>query len=221
MSQLSCSQITFSYSRSSPPVFDGNSFNFNAGINLVKGYSGCGKTTLLKIIAGYLRIDSGKISTPSGNSPLSAEYQRQEMSFLFQQLNLLPLASVKRNLEIAGEMAGLEHALIRERSNYWSEKLGLSPLEHRKASHLSGGQQQRAAIARALMKDAQVLLLDEPTSGLDDLNTRLIINALQDMTQCSCICVICSHDSRLEEVAHEVTDFNCFLPVERHLLALA
>jgi ABC-type multidrug transport system ATPase subunit len=221
MKQLTCSRIRFSYSRNTSPVFDGNSFSFNPGINLVKGYSGCGKTTLLKIMAGYLRPHSGEISTPSGKSPLSTDYQRKEMSFLFQQLNLLPLASVQRNLEIAGELAGLEHRIIKERSKYWIDKLGLRPLAHRKASHLSGGQQQRAAIARTLIKDAQVLLLDEPTSGLDDLNTRLIINALLDTTNSSCICVVCSHDSRLEEIAHEITDFNCFLPVERHLLALA
>ena len=221
MKELGCDEIVFSYSRKGTPVFDGGSFRFGVGINLLKGYSGCGKTTLLKILAGYLKAQSGTVFTPSGRSPLSAEYQRQEMSFLFQQLNLLPLASVQRNLELAGELAGLKHSLIRERSSYWIEKLGLGPLAHRKAKQLSGGQQQRAAIARALMKDAQVLLLDEPTSGLDDLNTQLIINALSEMVEHECICVICTHDSRLEELAHETTDFNCFLPVERHLLALA
>jgi ABC-type lipoprotein export system ATPase subunit len=221
MKTLSCSDIVFSYSRKAPPVFDGNSFCFGQGINLLKGYSGCGKTTLLKIFAGYLKPRSGSVATPSGHHPFSAVFQRQEMSFLFQQLNLLPLASVQRNLELAGELAGLRHGLIRERSTYWIEKLGLGPLAQRKAKNLSGGQQQRAAIARALMKNAQVLLLDEPTSGLDDLNTRLIIKALEEMVERDCICVICTHDSRLEELPHEVTDFNRFLPVERHLLALA
>ena len=221
MKTLGCSEIVFSYSRNSPPVFDGQSFSFGQGINLLKGYSGCGKTTLIKIFAGYLHAQSGTVHTPSGHSPFSTEYQRLEMSFLFQQFNLLPLASVQRNLELAGELAGLKHARIKERSTYWIEKLGLSPLRHRKAKNLSGGQQQRAAIARTLMKDAQVLLLDEPTSGLDDLNARLIIKALEEMVGRDCICIICTHDSRLEELPHEVTDFNCFLPVERHLLALA
>jgi len=221
MNALGCNDIMFSYSRKAETVFSGESFRFKTGINFLKGYSGCGKTTLLKILAGYLTPSSGSVFTPSGHPPFSTEYQRQEMSFLFQQLNLLPLASVQRNLELAGELAGLKHSLIRERSKYWIEKLGLKPLKHRKANQLSGGQQQRAAIARALMKNAQVLLLDEPTSGLDDLNTRLIINALSEMVNRECICVICTHDHRLEELAHETTDFNCFLPVERHLLALA
>ncbi len=221
MKELCCNNIVFSYSRNASPVFNGNSFRFGQGINLLKGYSGCGKTTLLKIFAGYLKASSGTISTPSGRHPSTARYQRQEMSFLFQKLNLLPLASVQRNLELAGELAGLKHSVIRKRANFWIEKLGLAPLAHRKAKNLSGGQQQRAAIARALIKDAQVLLLDEPTSGLDDMNTRLIIKALEEVMQGDCICVICTHDSRLEGLSHEVTDFNCFLPTERHLLALA
>ncbi len=221
MKELCCDNIVFSYSRNALPVFNGNSFRFGQGINLLKGYSGCGKTTLLKIFAGYLQASSGTVSTPSGRHPAAAQYQRQEMSFLFQKLNLLPLASVQRNLELAGELAGMKPSVIQERSKYWIEKLGLAPLAHRKAYSLSGGQQQRAAIARALMKDAQVLLLDEPTSGLDDLNTRLIIKALKEVVVRDCICVICTHDNRLEGLPHEVTDFNCFLPAERHLLALA
>jgi ABC-type multidrug transport system ATPase subunit len=221
MKTLECHQISFAYSRTSPAVFENQSFCLRQGINLLKGYSGCGKTTLLKLLAGYLHPQHGTVDTPSGHPPCSAEYQRQEMSFLFQQFNLLPLASVQRNLELAGELAGLKHELIKKRSSYWIEKLGLSPLRHRKARNLSGGQQQRAAIARTLMKNAQVLLLDEPTSGLDDLNTRLIINALKEMVGRDCICIICTHDIRLDELPHEVTDFNCFLPVERHLLALA
>lgn len=221
MKTLGCHEMSFTYSRRSPPVFEKQSFSFGQGINLLKGYSGCGKTTLLKILAGYLRPQAGTVATPSGHPACSVGYQRVEMSFLFQQFNLLPLASVQRNLELAGELAGLKHSLIKERSSYWTEKLGLSPLRHRKAKNLSGGQQQRAAIARSLMKESEILLLDEPTSGLDDLNTRLIIKALREMEGRDCICIICTHDSRLEELPHEVTDFNCFLPVERHLLALA
>ncbi len=221
MKTLACHDITFSYARSTTAVFDRHSFSFGQGIHLLKGYSGCGKTTLLKIFAGYLRVQSGMVATPSDRPPTSAAYQRREMSFLFQQFNLLPLATVHRNLKLAGELAGLPRKVLDQRMHYWIDKLGLSPVEHHKARNLSGGQQQRAAIARALIKNAQVLLLDEPTSGLDDLNTRLIIGALEEVVEHECICIICTHDSRLEALPHDVTDFNRFLPVERHLLSLA
>lgn len=221
MNLLACNGITFTYSRLTPPVFEGQSFQFGQGIHLLKGYSGCGKTTLLKLFAGYLQPQGGTIETPSGRPSASYEYQRREMSFLFQQFNLLPLATVRRNLELAGELAGMERRRINERIDYWLQRLGLQPVADRKAGSLSGGQQQRAAIARTMIKDAQVLLLDEPTSGLDDLNTRLIIHALEDIAERECICLICTHDQRLETLTHEVVDFNQFLPVEGHLLALA
>jgi ABC-type lipoprotein export system ATPase subunit len=221
MNTLSCSNITFAYSKRLPPVFEKQSFHFGRGINLLKGYSGCGKTTLLKIFAGYLKVQAGTVTTPSGTRPTSPVYQRQEMSFLFQQFNLLPLATVQRNLELAGELAGMGGAEVKERIGHWIEKLGLGPVAKHKAQNLSGGQQQRAAIARAMIKDAKVLLLDEPTSGLDDLNTKLIIQALEEVAERECICLICTHDQRLETLTHEVTDFNRFLPVERHLMALA
>ena len=71
------------------------------------------------------------------------------------------------------------------------------------------------------LRDAPILLLDEPTSGLDDLNTQVIAHTLREYVVAPRISVICSHDSRLTAIAHEVLDFNRFLPLEGHLVALA
>jgi ABC-type lipoprotein export system ATPase subunit len=99
--------------------------------------------------------------------------------------------------------------------------LGLEGFTHRLPQTMSGGQQQRATIARALIKEPQVLLLDEPTSGLDDLNTEVIIKVLGDfVSEARRVAIICTHDSRLDKIAHDILDFNRFLPLEGHLEAL-
>jgi ABC-type lipoprotein export system ATPase subunit len=97
----------------------------------------------------------------------------------------------------------------------------LSGLKNKKPGNLSGGQQQRAAIARALIKQPRVLLLDEPTSGLDDANTKIIKQILETSLSENSICILSSHDQRLEEIADEIIDFNTRLPVERHLQEVA
>lgn len=221
MSAIVCKEIWFRYHARAPWVIENFSHEFAPGIILIKGASGCGKSTLLRMLAGYLEPERGIITTPSGRPPTCRDFQRQEVGFVFQQLNLLPLASVERNLEMAGSLAGLGGDVIRQRTGTWLETLGLGKFGKRRPNSLSGGQQQRAAIARALVKEPQILLLDEPTSGLDDLNAQVISRALQIFVTGSRICVICSHDARLDSLAHEILDFNRFLPLEGHLLALA
>ena len=221
MNSIVCKDIWFRYHARAPWVIQNFSHEFGPGIVMIKGASGCGKSTLLRMLAGYLEPGRGVISTPTGLPATCKDYQRRDVGFVFQQLNLLPLATVERNLEMAGSLAGLHGDTVRQRTDYWLRTLGLAEFGKRRPMSLSGGQQQRAAIARALVKEPQILLLDEPTSGLDDLNTQVISRALQNFVTGSRICVICSHDARLDPLAHEILDFNRFLPLERHLLALA
>ncbi len=217
--RLVCHELSFGYGESL--VLDRFTHAFSPGITLVRGYSGCGKSTLLKLIAGYLRPGSGHITLPGGHRPADPVWQRTELGFVFQQLNLLPLATVRRNLELVGTLAGLPSAEIRARCEHLLARLGLAEFRDRSPASLSGGQQQRAAIARALLKNPTVLLLDEPTSGLDDLNTRVICRLLATELPPNCFCIVSTHDHRLADLAHESLDFNRFLPVERHLAALA
>lgn len=217
---LACRDVSFRYFRQQPWIIEHFHCSFRPGITLIKGASGCGKSTLLRLMAGYLLPCAGTIATPSGRGPLDPEFQRRDLGYVFQQLNLLPLATVTRNLTLAAALAGLSPVDTTERSAKWLRLLGIEEFANRLPKSLSGGQQQRAAIARSLVKEPLVLLLDEPTSGLDDLNTRVIIRALHDYVAGPRICVISSHDSRLETLAHEILDFNRFLPLERHLEAL-
>ncbi len=222
MSALVCESVSFRYNTKGAWVLENFSHAFGPGITLIQGASGCGKSTLLRLLAGYLQAQAGTIVTPRGGRPGDPSFQRSEVGYVFQQLNLLPLATLDRNLELAGSLAGMPTPLLRERSAHWLRVLGLEPFAQRRPDSLSGGQQQRAAIARALIKHPSVLLLDEPTSGLDDLNAQVISGALKDYLgqNPDRICVICSHDHRLHVIADEILDFNRFLPLERHLVAL-
>jgi ABC-type lipoprotein export system ATPase subunit len=213
-----CTGLAFGYGRTR--VLENFDARFAPGLHLVKGFSGCGKSTLLKLIAGYLAPSAGTIVLPGGGAP-DAAFQRRSLGFVFQQLNLLPLATVRRNLELVGTLAGLRRAEVRARTDKYLALLGLDALADRLPSTLSGGQQQRAAIARALIKEPAVLLLDEPTSGLDDLNCRVIMKLLGSHLPPACVCLVATHDHRLSDLPHEGLDFNRFLPVERHLVALA
>lgn len=218
---LRCDRVYFRYQRKGDWIINDFSHGFRPGITLIKGASGCGKSTLLRLLAGYLRPTDGHVRTPLGTDPMDRDYQRRQLGFVFQQLNLLPLATVSRNLQMAGTLAGLSAEESLQRTEKWLALLGLKDFADRRPASLSGGQQQRAAIARALIKHPEVLLLDEPTSGLDDLNTQVISNTLRQYITGGRICVICTHDHRIDFLAHEVLDFNRFLPLEGHLVALA
>lgn len=218
---LSCNNIYYRYNRKSPWVLEDFSHDFTKGIHLIKGYSGCGKSTLLRILGGYLKQQRGKVNVEAYTKN-SSRFQKRDLGFVFQQLNLLPLASVQRNLHLAASLAGISKGIRNQNINKYLSHLGLMDFKKRLPKSMSGGQQQRATIARALIKEPKVLLLDEPTSGLDDLNTEIIIKVLKDfVNDGKRVAIICTHDSRLDQAANDILDFNRFLPMEGHLEALA
>jgi ABC-type multidrug transport system ATPase subunit len=217
---LSCSQLSYRYSKKSDWALDPFSHEFQKGITILKGFSGCGKSTLLRLLAGYLKPTEGSVQTHRGAPWRNSKYYRKDLGFVFQQLNLLPLTTVKRNLELANSLAGVGSAELKRNTTLWLSKLGLDAYKSRAPSTLSGGQQQRASIARCLIKNPRIALLDEPTSGLDDLNTSIISKTLSEFVQNGSIVLIASHDPRLDPIAHEIIDFNNRLPLERHLESL-
>lgn len=217
--KVSCQEIVYAY-RKQHPVLDRFSAEFEASLTLLLGFSGCGKSTLLKLIAGFLKPVRGRILL-EGESPRKKQLCRQSIGFVFQQLNLLPLASIRQNLYMSARLAGLSPAQVQRNTDRYLEALGLEDYAAERPVELSGGQQQRAAIARALVKEPDLLLLDEPTSGLDELNTRIILQQLEHYAHRGGRIIIATHDTRLQTLQHESIDFNRFLPVERHLEAVA
>lgn len=214
-----CEKVSYAYNKRAH-VLNQFSCKIDTGITLMVGYSGCGKSTLLKLMAGFLKPSDG-ILTVDGANPRSKRLCREQIGFVFQQLNLLPLATIRQNLMMSASLTRLSQEEILDSIQSLLTSLGLTNLASSRPIELSGGQQQRAAIARALVKRPRFLLLDEPTSGLDDLNTRVICKELTRYAASGGTCIIATHDTRLEDLANERIDFNRFLPVERHLEAVA
>lgn len=131
----------------------------------VVGPSGCGKTTLLRLLAGLLIPTSGKISF--WGEPLA--HPRRRIGFVFQQSNLMPWRTVRKNIALPLEITDPTEASRDQRIVSLVRLIGLEGFEDTYPSGLSGGMAQRVAIARALVHEPDLLLLDEPFGSLDAL----------------------------------------------------
>ncbi len=203
-------EVTYGYPKRSQQVFQDFNHTFRAPVTILRGPSGCGKSTLLRLAAGYLPPCQGKILTPEGTPP-DLIYQKTQLGFVFQQFNLLPLATISRNLQIAARFAGYSAKESKHNTQHWLQTLGIAEYADSLPGELSGGQVQRAALARALAKDPQVLLLDEPTSGLDLENTSIFADALKTWLKPGKIAIISSHDPRLVDTADEIFELDSHL----------
>jgi len=190
------SQVGFGYPAAKQAVFERLDLEVPVGLTILRGPSGGGKSTLLKLMTGYLPTQQGRIVTRHGRPP-DRQFRRFEAGFVFQQFNLLPGTSLRKNLELAGLVAGVSGAPLKAAIEHWLSRLGLVSLADARVNHLSGGQVQRAALARALVKRPSVLLLDEPTSGLDDASTGLIGKILGEELAEGRSVIVSTHDPRL------------------------
>ena len=144
-------------------VLDGVSFSLDAGelVSLI-GPSGCGKSTLLRLIAGLDSTDEGDLLI--GSEPIVAP--NAERGLVFQDPNLFPWLTVRRNIESGLVARGLLHEKKQEVDQFM-RLVGLEAFANVYPHHLSGGMAQRAALARALINHPKILLLDEPLGALD------------------------------------------------------
>ncbi len=144
----------------------------------IVGESGCGKSTLLKLIAGLYRPSSGTVTVDGESSPAMIS---RKVSVVMQAPMLLPM-TIRENITMGHTYSEDWIAHVCEASNLkkWIDTLPDGPDTYLgdRSDELSGGQAQRIAIARAMCKDAKVLLLDEPTSALDADNTAAVLEAL-------------------------------------------
>ena len=169
----------------------------------ILGPSGCGKTTLLNIIGGLDRYDSGGIelgglSTKNFNDVDWDAYRNRFIGFVFQNYNLITHQTVLQNVEIALTLSGISAAERRRRANEALASVGLSDQIMKKPNQLSGGQTQRVAIARALVNNPEIILADEPTGSLDSQASVQLIEILKEISEIRLV-ILVTHNIALAD----------------------
>ena len=172
--------------------------------HLLRGASGCGKTTLLNLVGCLARPTRGAIWL--GDKDISrlpeqflARIRRERIGFIFQSYNLLPGFTALQNACMGLIPAGVAPAERAERATRLMETLGVAHRAHFTVNDLSGGEQQRIAIARALINDPDVILADEPNSNVDEATSRRIADLLRDLHARGKTIMVASHDAYLTE----------------------
>ena len=130
------------------------------------GSSGCGKTTTLRLIAGFLEPNSGKVLLKGQDITGVPPYKRP-VNTVFQKYALFPHLNVFENVAFGLRLKKMDEETIRRKVRDMLEVVGLKGFERRSIGQMSGGQQQRVAIARSLVNEPEILLLDEPLGALD------------------------------------------------------
>jgi putative ABC transport system ATP-binding protein len=174
------------------------------------GPSGSGKTTFLNVISGLDAATSGKIwlneklITDMSSGELS-DFRRDNIGFIFQAYNLIPVLSVEENIEYIMLLQRVSASERRERVRAILQDLGLEGYENRRPAQLSGGQQQRVAVARAIVSEPAMVLADEPTANLDSQTAVELIEMMRRLNEEKEITFVFStHDTRVMERARRL-----------------
>jgi len=160
----------------------------------ILGGSGCGKTTLLRMLAGFEMPSSGTIEIDGVDVTHQAPYDRP-VNMMFQSYAVFPHMDVAKNVAYGLRKEGVRRAEIDKRVDEMLELVQLTELKNRKPDQLSGGQRQRVALARALIKRPKVLLLDEPLAALDKkLRERTQFELMNIQDELGITFVVVTHD---------------------------
>ncbi len=176
----------------------------------VAGPSGSGKTTLLNLAAGLDTPSSGRVALKGNDLSRMTRRQKarlrlEEVGFIFQAYNLIPVLSARENAEFVLLLRGTPREERERRVAKILEQVGLRGLEKRRPSELSGGQQQRVAVARAIVAEPSLILADEPTANLDSATAFALLDLMEQLNRENGTTFLFStHDLRVMKRAHRL-----------------
>lgn len=176
---------------------------YSGQMTLLVGQSGCGKTTLISIVAGLLNTTDGSLQVlgqdiKSMSGTELVRFRQKNIGFVFQQYNLLPTLTAVENAAVPLIIAGQKRRQALESAGRILESVGLGNKAHLFPNQLSGGQQQRVAIARALVHEPRLLVCDEPTAALDAKSGQTVMELLRRVAlQADRAVIVVTHDSRV------------------------
>lgn len=174
------------------------------GLVLIKGHNGSGKTTLVNIVSTLDSPNEGSIIVNGVDLSKKSElelckFREENISIIFQKNNLIENMSVEENINITGES---------ERFSEVVKLLQLEPLLKKRAKELSGGEQQKVTIARAILKNAKIIIADEPTSSIDVETKEVILNTLKTLSKDRLVILIAHENDYINEYADKVVELS-------------
>jgi putative ABC transport system ATP-binding protein len=173
------------FSPDRPALFEGIDLELRQGEYLaVMGESGVGKSTLLNLLAGLDKPDSGRVlldgfDLSALDDDATTLLRRRAVGFVFQAFHVLPYLSVAQNVALPLDLLGIPEPERGQRTQEVLAGVGISALANRRARDLSGGEVQRVAIARALVHRPRLVLADEPTGNLDPRSAAQTLDLLR------------------------------------------
>jgi putative ABC transport system ATP-binding protein len=183
---------------------------YQGDFSVMMGPSGCGKSTLLNIIGGLDRATSGNVMFDGKdfNSLTNKELsiiRRNQIGFVFQNYNLLPVLTAYENAEYVLMLQDMSFSQRKEKVMELFKEMGLEGLENRLPRELSGGQQQRVAIARAVVSDPLLVLADEITANVDSKTAQSLLLLMEKLNKTNNTTYIFStHDPAVKKIARKV-----------------
>lgn len=190
-------------------IFSDLNLNFQSGmVYALIGDSGCGKTTLLNMLAKLETFDKGEIvyKGKSLTSLKNEEFYRNELGYLFQNFGLIENQTIRENLELG--LIGKKKNKKQEKERLLLQALQAVRLDYlslnQKIYELSGGEAQRVALAKIILKDPPLILADEPTASLDPKNSKEIMEILLELRNANRTIIIATHNPSIWKMADQV-----------------